>query len=42
VLFGSRTKTTMVTPEQALPGRAERPFAVPALHAVLGTPLQGP
>jgi peptide-methionine (S)-S-oxide reductase len=32
----------MVTPEQALPGRAERPFAVPAEHAVLGTPLEGP
>jgi peptide-methionine (S)-S-oxide reductase len=42
VQFGSRTKTTMITPEQALPGRAERPFAVPAVHTVLGTPLEGP
>lgn len=32
----------MVTPEQALPGRAERPYPVPANHAVLGTPLAGP
>lgn len=42
MLFGSRMKSTMVTPEQALSGRAERPFAVPARHAVLGTPLEGP
>jgi peptide-methionine (S)-S-oxide reductase len=42
VLFGSRMKSTMVTPEQALPGRAERAFAVPARHAVLGSPLEGP
>jgi len=32
----------MVTAEQALPGRAERPFPVPTAHAVLGTPLEGP
>ncbi len=38
----SRTKTTMVTPDEALPGRAERPYAVPAVHAVLGNPIQGP
>lgn len=41
-LFGSRTKTTMVSPAEALPGRDERPYAVPARHAVLGTPLEGP
>jgi peptide-methionine (S)-S-oxide reductase len=41
-LFGSSAKTRMVTPEDALPGRSSRPFAVPATHAVLGTPLQGP
>jgi peptide-methionine (S)-S-oxide reductase len=41
VIFGTR-KTTMVTPEQALPGRPERPYPVPATHAVLGTPLEGP
>jgi len=42
VLFGSRATKTLVTPEQALPGRAERPFSVPATHEVLGTPLEGP
>jgi peptide-methionine (S)-S-oxide reductase len=41
VLF-SRAKTSMVSPEEALPGRATRPFAVPATHAVLGTPLEPP
>ena len=38
----SRTKTSMVTPDQALPGRPTRPFPVPATHAVLGTPLEPP
>ena len=38
----SRAKTSMVSPEEALPGRATRPFAVPATHAVLGTPLEPP
>jgi peptide-methionine (S)-S-oxide reductase len=42
VLFGSRTKTTLVTPEQALTGRDSRPYPVPARHEVLGTPLEGP
>lgn len=41
-LFGSRTKTTMVSPAEALPGRDARPYAVPSTHAVLGTPLEGP
>jgi peptide-methionine (S)-S-oxide reductase len=27
---------------EALPGRSTRPFPVPARHAVLGTPLEGP
>jgi peptide-methionine (S)-S-oxide reductase len=35
-------KTEMVTPEDALPGRSERPFEVPKTHAVLGTPLEPP
>ena len=39
-LFGSKTR--MVTPEDALPGRATRSFDVPATHEVLGTPLEGP
>jgi len=33
--------TTMVTPEDALPGRDE-PMRVPARHEVLGTPLERP
>jgi peptide-methionine (S)-S-oxide reductase len=35
-------KTQMVSPEEALPGRSERPFEVPGTHAVLGTPLEPP
>jgi peptide-methionine (S)-S-oxide reductase len=35
-------KTKMVTAEEALPGRAEAAFEVPATHAVLGTPLEPP
>jgi peptide-methionine (S)-S-oxide reductase len=38
----SRQKTEMVAPEDALAGRAERPFAVPARHYVLDTPLEAP
>jgi peptide-methionine (S)-S-oxide reductase len=41
-VFGGRTNSTMVAPDQALPGRLRRPFPVPAAHAVLGTPLEGP
>ncbi|MFI5531678.1 peptide-methionine (S)-S-oxide reductase MsrA [Kitasatospora sp. NPDC051853] len=38
----NRHKSELVTPEQALPGRAE-PRSVPAgPHTVLGTPLTGP
>ncbi len=36
-----RTKTQQVTPEQALPGRAQQ-TPVPARHAVLNTPLEPP
>jgi len=42
VLFGSRAKSTLPTAETALPGRSLRPYAVPARHEVLGTPLEGP
>jgi peptide-methionine (S)-S-oxide reductase len=35
-------KTQMVSPEEALPGRGDRPFEVPGTHAVLGTPLEPP
>jgi peptide-methionine (S)-S-oxide reductase len=38
-LFGS--KSTMATPESALPGRDD-PMPVPAQHFVLGTPLEPP
>ncbi len=40
MIFGRAT--TMVTPDQALPGHPEPVFAVPTTHEVLGTPLQGP
>ncbi len=36
MLFGRGAKQTMVAPEDALPGRAERPYAVPEKHAVNG------
>ncbi len=35
-------KTKMPAPEDALPGRSEPTFEVPATHAVLGTPLRPP
>ncbi len=41
VLFG-RHKTTLPAADQALPGRAQRPFPVPDRHAVLGTALEPP
>jgi peptide-methionine (S)-S-oxide reductase len=37
----STSKTAMVEPSDALPGRSQ-PIAVPACHEVLGTPLVGP
>ena len=42
MLFGSRQKSTMIAPEDSLPGRDHRPYEVPERHAVLGTPLAGP
>ncbi|MFC7404919.1 peptide-methionine (S)-S-oxide reductase MsrA [Georgenia alba] len=41
-MFFTERKTTMVTPDEALPGRDASPFDVPETHEVLGTPLQGP
>ena len=38
----SRHKSEMPTADKALPGRATRPFVVPARHFVLGTPLEPP
>ena len=37
-----RPAPKMVSPEEALPGRERPRFAVPAQHAVLGTPIQPP
>jgi peptide-methionine (S)-S-oxide reductase len=37
----SRQKTEMIAADQALPGRAERPFPVPSRHHVLGALLEG-
>ncbi|MEJ7630389.1 MAG: peptide-methionine (S)-S-oxide reductase MsrA [Nocardioidaceae bacterium] len=36
-----RTKTELPSVSTALPGRSQRPFALPARHEVLGTPLEG-
>ena len=33
-------KTRLVTPDEALPGRPDRPFSVGQAHAVLGTPIE--
>jgi peptide-methionine (S)-S-oxide reductase len=41
MLFG-RLKSALPTPDQALPGRDQPVFSVPARHAVLGTPLKPP
>ncbi|MDQ3953659.1 MAG: peptide-methionine (S)-S-oxide reductase MsrA [Actinomycetota bacterium] len=41
-MFLDRRKTRMPDPSEALPGRDLRPFPVPAMHAVLGTPLEPP
>ena len=38
----NRHKSQLPNADDALPGRAERPFAVGERHAVLGTPLEGP
>jgi peptide-methionine (S)-S-oxide reductase len=41
-MFSRRDKSHMPTAEEALPGRATRPFVVPDRHFVLGTPLEPP
>ena len=41
-MFLRRDKAQMITADQALPGRAERPFRVPSQHFVLGTPIEPP
>ncbi|NUO35861.1 MAG: peptide-methionine (S)-S-oxide reductase MsrA [Dermatophilaceae bacterium] len=42
MVFGLGRKTQMPAREEALPGRAERPFQVDPTHVVLGTPIEGP
>jgi peptide-methionine (S)-S-oxide reductase len=41
-MFLQRKKTKMPSEADALPGRAQTPFPVPDVHAVLGTPLKPP
>ena len=41
-VFGKADKMRMVTPDNALPGRTDRPFALPARHEILDAPLEGP
>jgi peptide-methionine (S)-S-oxide reductase len=41
MLFG-RDKVRLPEPDEALPGRAERPFRLAGAHTVLGTPIEGP
>ena len=40
-MFFDMPKTTMPSPDRALPGR-DSPMAVPERHAILDTPLSGP
>ncbi len=37
----SRSKSALPAPGEALPGRAEQPFALSATHAVLKNPIEG-
>lgn len=41
-MFFTRAKATMVSPDNALPGRDKPGFTVPARHAVNGQPIQPP
>ncbi|WP_235497688.1 peptide-methionine (S)-S-oxide reductase, partial [Aeromicrobium sp. Leaf272] len=41
MIFGTR-KTELPDAQSALPGRADRPFAVGTTHRVLGTPIETP
>jgi peptide-methionine (S)-S-oxide reductase len=42
MLFSRTDKTRMISPDDALPGRPRRSFAVPTTHEVLGTPIEAP
>jgi peptide-methionine (S)-S-oxide reductase len=41
-MFLQRKKTHVPEAPDALPGRDSRPFPIPSVHAVLGTPLEPP
>ncbi len=41
-MFSRRDKLQMPASDEALPGRPDRPFAIPDRHFVLGTPLEPP
>ncbi|MGW6228817.1 peptide-methionine (S)-S-oxide reductase, partial [Cellulosimicrobium cellulans] len=41
-IFGSSGKTTMIAPEDALPGRQSPVLQTPRPHTVLGTSITGP
>ena len=41
-MFGRRDKQNLISEQDALAGRAERPFHVPERHFVLDTPLEPP
>jgi peptide-methionine (S)-S-oxide reductase len=41
-MFSRRDKLRMPTADEALPGRPDRPFALPDRHFVLGTPIEPP
>jgi len=42
VFLFDRMKSRLVTAEEALPGRATRPFGLAGTHTVLGTPIDAP
>lgn len=41
-MFWRPTPRSIVSEQQALPGREHRPFQLQGTHAVLGTPIEGP
>src|SRR5699024_6938609 len=41
-IFDRLAKTRTITAGDALPGRADRPFALAGTHTVLGTPIEAP
>lgn len=41
-MFFNRKSSRMITADEALPGREQRPFPVPMYHETLGTPIEPP